>query len=97
MNYCRWYFIRSNCNNTLSSDNDCNKISDIDECAESLCGNLKCLNHLGSYSCICPTGFPTDNNGHCEGILSINSLSIVILLSFIFRLRIFEFQSRKEI
>ncbi|KAM3729101.1 Hemicentin-2 [Dirofilaria immitis] len=39
---------------------------DIDECAESLCGNLKCLNYLGSYICICPSGFPTDINGNCE-------------------------------
>uniref|UniRef100_A0A0R3RPP0 Hemicentin-1 n=1 Tax=Elaeophora elaphi TaxID=1147741 RepID=A0A0R3RPP0_9BILA len=39
---------------------------DVDECAESLCGNLKCWNHLGSYSCICPTDFPTDSNGRCE-------------------------------
>ncbi|VDO30954.1 unnamed protein product [Onchocerca flexuosa] len=39
---------------------------DIDECAESLCGNLKCLNYLGSYICICPSGFPTRSNGDCE-------------------------------
>uniref|UniRef100_A0A915PUW8 Hemicentin-1 n=1 Tax=Setaria digitata TaxID=48799 RepID=A0A915PUW8_9BILA len=42
------------------------RCKDVDECANSLCGNLKCLNHLGSYSCICPTGFPADNNGQCE-------------------------------
>ncbi|CAG9531889.1 unnamed protein product [Cercopithifilaria johnstoni] len=42
------------------------RCKDVDECTKSVCGNLKCLNHLGSYSCICPTGFPTDNNGHCE-------------------------------
>ncbi|KAK6111911.1 Calcium-binding EGF domain family protein [Brugia pahangi] len=41
---------------------------DVNECDKLLCGNLKCLNHLGSYNCICPTGFPIDINGICEDI-----------------------------
>ncbi|VIO88235.1 Uncharacterized protein BM_BM11652 [Brugia malayi] len=39
---------------------------DVDECDKLLCGNLKCLNHLGSYNCICPTSFPNDIDGICE-------------------------------
>lgn len=58
------------------------KFSDVDECAESLCGSLKCLNYLGSYSCIHPAGYLTGNDGHCARMLQIH-LHLTISLSSI--------------
>ena len=46
-------------------------ISDIDECSqttdEELCGvNRQCMNTVGSYECVCATGYVLVN-GTCEG------------------------------
>ncbi len=36
--------------------------SDINECTDlTICGNGNCLNTIGSYMCICPTGYQFDN------------------------------------
>ena len=45
--------------------------TDINECIENktLCSNEveNCANTLGSYMCICVTGYSMSSNGTCEG------------------------------
>ncbi|KAG8583892.1 hypothetical protein GDO81_008588 [Engystomops pustulosus] len=39
--------------------------TDMDECIDSPCGWLLCINTLGSFTCICPEGFTMLHNGDC--------------------------------
>ena len=45
-------------------------LSDIDECADrqtNRCLNGRCVNSVGSYSCVCGTGFVLSSDGSsCE-------------------------------
>ena len=54
----------------LNCDNHIYNNSDIDECSETtdkaLCGvNSQCINTVGSYECVCATGYALVN-GNCE-------------------------------
>ena len=48
---------------------------DVDECSENktLCSNEVeyCVNTLGSYMCVCVTGYSMNANGTCEGNIYI--------------------------
>ena len=42
---------------------------DVNECSQSPCGDLECVNLFGTYSCYCPLGmWRTMYNGTCEGM-----------------------------
>lgn len=43
--------------------------TDIDECASVECPSElhECLNTLGSYICVCTSGYNEISSGHCEG------------------------------
>ena len=44
-------------------------IEDIDECRTGTpCGDLMCVNTIGSYECICPNGFTHDDGLSCRDI-----------------------------
>ncbi|VDN03056.1 unnamed protein product [Thelazia callipaeda] len=38
---------------------------DVNECEELPCGELECVNYIGSYICLCPTGFFVSSEEHC--------------------------------
>uniref|UniRef100_F1KPK8 Hemicentin-2 n=1 Tax=Ascaris suum TaxID=6253 RepID=F1KPK8_ASCSU len=42
---------------------------DVDECASSPCEEpLICHNQMGSYVCLCPSGFPVGDDERCQGV-----------------------------
>lgn len=44
---------------------------DIDECSRTsgICSNGVCENMMGTYQCVCDTGYQqTDQKSHCEGL-----------------------------
>ena len=44
-------------------------VEDIDECRTGTpCGDLMCVNTVGSYECICPNGFTHDDGLSCRDI-----------------------------
>lgn len=45
------------------------EISDIDECANGVCGSVStiCSNTVGSYNCTCRNGFTTNSGTICKG------------------------------
>ena len=49
----------------------CASSSDVDECSTGVCDSASstCLNTLGSYKCLCNSGFEPDQD-RCKGLLS---------------------------
>ncbi|KHN71012.1 Hemicentin-2 [Toxocara canis] len=47
--------------------NENGECEDVDECVSSPCEEpLECLNQIGSYICLCPSGFPMDEDERCQ-------------------------------
>lgn len=55
-----------NCSEGFQNIND--ECIDVDECQDKSLCQWKCKNRVGSYKCVCPSGYYLDESGNCMDI-----------------------------